>query len=97
VSYVSIEGNQEVMMKLTTLNIQEGGEEKNTSRITIITEVSKITGLMFCITTLKPTPIAQKTPQCQDFLGTLIFIQVVMERPYLLTYLLHGAECFLRS
>jgi len=36
---------------------------------------------MFCITTLKPTPIAQKTPQCKAFLGTLTFIQVGMEKP----------------
>jgi hypothetical protein len=68
------------MTKHTTLNIQEQ-EKQRTSRITIRTEVSKITGLMFCITTLKPTPTAQKNPQCQAFLGTLIFIQVVMVCP----------------
>jgi hypothetical protein len=62
------------------MNIKRGG---GTSRITILTEVSEITGLMFCITTLKPTPIAQKTPQCQAFLGTLIFNQVVKEMSYI--------------
>jgi hypothetical protein len=58
-------------MKHTTLNLKERERERErenpthtqrTSRITIITGVSKITGLMFCITTLKPTPTAQKTP-----------------------------------
>jgi hypothetical protein len=66
------------MMKHTTLNLKEQ-EKQRTSGITIIIEVSKITGLMFCITTQKPVPVAQKTPQCKTFLGTLIFIQVVME------------------
>jgi len=89
-SYVSIEGNQEVMMKHTTLNLKERERERErkklthtqrTSRITIITEVSKIPGLMFCITTPTCTPTVQKTPQCQAFLGTLIFIRVVMECP----------------
>lgn len=79
-SYVNIEGNQEVMVKHITLNIQDQ-EKQRTSRITIRTEVSKITGLTICTTTLKPTPIPQKTRQCQAFLGTLIFIQVVMEYP----------------
>jgi len=77
-SHVSIEGNHEVMMKHTTLNIKQQKKQR-TSRITIVTQVCKITGLMFCITTLKPTPIAQKTPQCKASLGTLTFIQVDME------------------
>jgi len=77
-SYISIEGNHEVMMKHTTMNIKQQ-EKQRTSRITTVTYVSKITGLMFCITTLKPTPIAQKTPQYKALLGALIFIQVGME------------------
>jgi hypothetical protein len=39
-------------MKHTTLNIKEH-EKQRTSRITTVTEVSKITGLIFCINSTK--------------------------------------------
>jgi hypothetical protein len=63
--------------KHTTLNITK---TKN-FHITAVTEVSKITGPMSCITTLKPVPVALETPQCKTFLGTLTFIPTAMECP----------------